>query len=71
MDVPMKKYSSDKNINVLVNRLVNHYGWSCKKGRHPKLITPSGKRLSVPSTPSDKRRAFQNFKHDVRRLQGF
>ncbi len=65
----MKKYSNDKNINVLVHQLLQSGVWHIRRGRHPVLTAPSGKRLTVPSTPSD-RRAFLNFKLDVRRLQG-
>ncbi len=65
----MKKYSRDKNINKLVNRLLKSDEWRIRRGRHSVLTAPSGKRLAVPSTPSD-RRAYMNFKHDVRRLQG-
>jgi hypothetical protein len=65
----MKKYSSDKNINALVHRLLKQNRWQIRQGRHPVLIAPTGKRLAVPGTPSD-HRAFLNFKHGVRRLQG-
>ena len=65
----MKKYSTDKNINSLVHQLLKQNQWQIRRGRHPVLIAPTGKRLAVPGTPSD-RRAFINFKQDVRRLQG-
>ncbi|WP_445772139.1 hypothetical protein [Rheinheimera sp.] len=65
----MKKYSNDKNINTLVHRLLKQNRWQIRQGRHPVLIAPTGRRLAVPGTPSD-RRAFLNFKHDVRRLLG-
>jgi hypothetical protein len=65
----MKKYSNDKNINTLVNQLLKYKGWSIKRGRHPILVTPMGRKLTVPSTPSDFR-AYKNFKLDIRRLQG-
>jgi hypothetical protein len=65
----MKKYSNDKNINVLVHQLLKSGAWEIRRGRHPVLTAASGKKLTVPSTPSD-RRAFINFKLDVRRLQG-
>ncbi|MCF2849445.1 hypothetical protein NH514_20170 [Pseudoalteromonas sp. ACER1] len=64
----MKKYSSDKDINMLVRALLKKKGWSIRQGKHPKLITPSGLKLTVPSTPSDFR-AFRNFKNDIRRLK--
>ncbi|MDI4667627.1 hypothetical protein AAEU31_02355 [Pseudoalteromonas sp. SSMSWG5] len=64
----MKKYSSDKDINMLVRALLKKKGWSIRQGKHPKLITPSGFKVTVPSTPSDFR-AFKNFKNDIRRLK--
>jgi hypothetical protein len=61
------KFSSDKQIAVLVRSLVRQ-GWAYQsKGRHGKIISPTGKKFPVPSTPSD-HRAFQNFKHDLRRI---
>lgn len=65
----MRKYSKDKNINALVHQLLQRDEWDIRRGRHPVLTAPTGKRLTVPSTPSD-HRAFLNFKLDVRRLQG-
>ncbi|WP_351078642.1 hypothetical protein [Shewanella sp. CAL98-MNA-CIBAN-0140] len=66
----MKKYSSDKNINNLVYHIIKSKGWEeYRRGRHLILIAPNGRKLSVPGTPSDVR-AFNNFKSDVRRLQG-
>lgn len=65
----MKKYSKDKNINVLVNSLVQKKGWLVSYGRHPMLVSPIGKKITVPSSPSDYR-AYKNFKLDIRRLQG-
>ncbi|MBB1371573.1 MULTISPECIES: hypothetical protein [Pseudoalteromonas] len=66
----MKKYSNDKNINTLVCKLLKKKGWSLKRGRHPRLIAPSGIKITVPSTPSDFR-AYRNFKMDIRRLKEF
>ncbi|MGI2040583.1 hypothetical protein ACRN9Z_21305 [Shewanella frigidimarina] len=65
----MKKYSNDKNINDLVNYLLKDREWKIRRGRHSVLTAPSGRKLTVPGTPSDYR-AFMNFKLDVRRLQG-
>lgn len=60
-------YSNDKNIASFVRRLVSK-GWQYQMGgRHGKLISPTGRRVSVPCTPSDYR-AFDNFKIDIRRL---
>ena len=70
MAFEVKKYSRDKNINELVKRLLKHYGWKLKKqNRHPVSVSPSGQQQTIPCTPSDYR-AFKNFKHDIRRLQG-
>ena len=61
------RYSKDKNIASLVRSLVRT-GWRYQMGgRHGKLISPAGHRIPVPCTPSD-HRAFDNFKHDIRRL---
>lgn len=58
-------FSKDKDINKLVRKLLQ-LGWTYVKGRHYKLYPPNGSSmLVVPSTPSD-RRAFQNFRSDVR-----
>jgi hypothetical protein len=60
-------YSNDKNIASLVRSLVRA-GWRYQMGgRHGKLISPAGRRLPVPGTPSDFR-AFDNFERDIRRL---
>ena len=63
----MERYSASKEINTLVRQLVRD-GWLFQRGgRHGKLYAPNrGACLGVPSTPSD-RRAFLNFRQDVRR----
>lgn len=61
------KYSKDKAIAGHVRTLIRA-GWRFEMGgRHGKLTSPMGRRIPVPCTPSD-RRAFQNFKRDIRRL---
>jgi hypothetical protein len=61
------KYSKDKNIATVVGRLVQN-GWQYHMGgRHGKLVSPAGRWIPVPCTPSD-HRAFQNFKRDIRKL---
>lgn len=66
----MKKYSSDKSINNLVYQIIKNEGWEeYRHGRHLILLSPNGRKLTVPGSPSDQR-AFYNFKSDVRRLQG-
>lgn len=64
----MKRYSASKEINTLVRQLVRD-GWQFQRGgQHGKLYAPNCTAcFSVPSTPSD-RRAFLNFRQDVRRL---
>lgn len=65
----MKRYSTSKEINTLVRQLVRD-GWQFQRGgQHGKLYASNRAAcLSVPSTPSD-RRAFVNFRQDVRRVQ--
>lgn len=61
------KYSAEKEIDALVRKMVQE-GWLFKRGgRHGRLYAPVGRSiLTVPATPSD-RRAFMNFRADVRR----
>lgn len=64
----MSVYCKDKRINSLVRELCS-LGWGYRKGKkHGKLIAPDGRVMGVPSTPSD-RRAYLNFRRDVRSLQ--
>lgn len=61
------KYSKDRNVSDVVRDLVRN-GWRYHMGgRHGKLVSPSGRRMPVPCTPSDYR-AFLNFKRDIRKL---
>lgn len=64
----MKRYSSSKDINLLIKTLLAE-GWSYQSGRsHGRICPPEGRGfVSVPCTPSDYR-AFDNFLHAVRRL---
>mgnify|MGYP003146002581 FL=1 len=57
----MKRYSSDKDWNVLIRRLVRH-GWTYKRGgKHGRLTHPEWSRtVTVPISPSD-RRSLKNF----------
>ncbi len=64
----MKKISSNKDIAKLVKQLIKQ-GWQVEYGKkHLKIVHPSGRKTSIPCTPSD-HRAFMNFSHDVIRLQ--
>ena len=50
--------------------LVREKGWrivSAGRGRHAKLITPNGRKTTIPGSPSDWR-AFKNFKRDTAHL---
>ncbi|MDB2386491.1 hypothetical protein N9W21_04020 [Shewanella sp.] len=63
----MKKYSNNKEINSLVKRLIKN-GWQIlNRKKHALLIAPSGKRMPIPSTPSDYR-AWYNFSHDIKHI---
>ncbi|MBA6339603.1 hypothetical protein H4J59_01060 [Colwellia sp. MB02u-10] len=63
----MRKFSSDKDINKLVKKLCK-LGWEYKnRKKHGALLTPKGKKITVPSSPSD-RRAFKNFSSDIRTI---
>lgn len=63
----MLRLSKDKNINTLVNQLIS-VGWKYKRRKkHGSIISPKGKMLIIPSTPSD-RRAFYNFRQDVKAI---
>ena len=63
----MKKFSSDKDINKLVMKLCK---LGCKfihRKKHGALLTPSGRKITVPCSPSD-RRAFKDFSSDIRSI---
>ena len=62
------RFSSSKDINSVIQEKVKN-GWVFKKGKkHGKLIhIATGRKLAVPSTPSDYR-AMMNFSADVKRL---
>jgi hypothetical protein len=61
------KYSKDRAISDFVSSLIRS-GWEYHMGgRHGKLVSPEGRRMSVPCTPSD-HRAFKNFRSDIRKL---
>jgi len=63
----MRKYSNNKDICSLVRSLVSA-GWRYHRGKkHGAIIAPVGKRVTIPSTPSD-RRAYYNFRRDIRHL---
>lgn len=61
------RYSSGKEIDDLVRRLVRD-GWRFRRGgRHGRLLHPYNQRaVIVPCTPGD-RRAWLNFRQDVKK----
>lgn len=62
------RYCKNKDLAEFVRSLVIQ-GWKfCRGGRHGKLTSPSGRRISVPCTPSD-HRALRNFQRDIRKLE--
>lgn len=63
----MKKYSNNKDIRKLITNLLCNQ-WLYTSGRkHGKLHSPEGKRITVPTSPSD-RRAYKNFLNDIQKL---
>jgi len=64
------KYCSAKEIDNLVRELIGQ-GWSFRRGgKHGRLSAPEGQpTLTIPGSPSD-RRAFLNFRRDVRHSLG-
>jgi predicted RNA binding protein YcfA (HicA-like mRNA interferase family) len=64
----MGRFSTDKNIDSLVRELLNE-GWqSSKRKRHWQIVSPIGRTLTVPFTPSDNR-AWMNFRSDIKRVK--
>jgi len=64
----MRRFSKNKDINKFIKKLISGGKWSCLRGKkHPYLYSPKGKRITVPSTPSD-HRAYQNFKRDIMKV---
>ncbi len=61
----MRKFTSNKDFNVYIQHLCKT-GWIFMRGKkHAKLIAPTGAKVVVPSSPSDKR-ALDNFKRDIK-----
>lgn len=64
----MRKMSKDKDINKFVLSLLKLSCWTAVPGtKHIALLSPLGKRITIPTTPSD-RRAYINFKKDILRI---
>lgn len=64
----MGKYSVDKDIDSLVKELLNENWQPFRRKRHWQVVSPTGKKLTIPVTPSDGR-AFMNFRGDVKRIK--
>lgn len=64
----MGKYSTDKNIDSLVRDLLKENWQPTKRKRHWQVVSPKGKALTIPLTPSDGR-AFMNFRSDIKRVK--
>ncbi|WP_457650357.1 hypothetical protein [Profundibacter sp.] len=64
------RHSKNKDINKLVQALIRSGAKVDKGTKHRKLRLESGRFVVIPSTPSDKR-AFLNFKQDVKRASNF
>lgn len=60
------KHSKNKDIDRLVQSLIRHGAHIDFGRKHRKLRLENGRFVVIPSTPSCKR-AFQNFKQDVKR----
>lgn len=62
------RYSSDKDFNHHIKRLVKQ-GWLFKKRRkHNQIVAPSGQSVTFSKTPSD-HRALKNFINDIRHVK--
>jgi len=57
----MKRYTTNKDWNVVIKRLIRN-GWIYQRGgKHGRLVPPNGARtVTVSNSPSD-RRSLKNF----------
>lgn len=62
----MVKYSNDKDINLLVINLIKQGFKVYRGGKHWFIVLLNSKKITIPSTPSDKR-AFYNFRSQIQR----
>lgn len=67
-NMPGKELRSEE-IRKMAYVLVSEQGFTYTKAKrgHPQLMSPSGKRTTLPTTPGD-RRSFQKCKSDLRRM---
>ncbi|NOI12808.1 hypothetical protein F0252_02185 [Vibrio hepatarius] len=64
----MRRMSKDKDINNFLRSLMKLSCLTSIRGtKHIALLSPLGKRITIPSTPSD-RRAYINFQKDILRI---
>lgn len=62
------RYSSNKDLNQHLKRLVKQ-GWIFRRKRkHGQIIAPNGERVVFSNSPSD-HRALKNFLNDVKHTQ--
>ena len=62
------KFSSDKDINKFIRKLINT-GWTASRGKkHWKISHQNGRKVTVAGSPSD-RRAILNLKKQVERIK--
>lgn len=64
-----KHYSRDPQVNQIVRQLVRKGWYFCHTAKHGRVIAPTGKKITVPFSPSDFR-ACLNFKAQIRREGG-
>ena len=63
----MKRFSKDKKIDGIVRYLIRS-GWTVRPGKkHASILSPAGKRIAIPSTPSDFR-SWRNFSRDIQHI---
>ncbi|VEF27468.1 Uncharacterised protein [Shewanella baltica] len=64
----MKRISNDKDIQNYITWVIKKHHWVFSKGKkHSRLFSKSGKRITVPVTPSDCR-AYKNLRKDIERI---
>ncbi|MEF1338088.1 hypothetical protein REH81_15085 [Vibrio rotiferianus] len=65
----MSRYSRNKDINNYIKSLIKKTKWTCAPGtKHFALISPLGKKITIPGSPSD-HRAFSNFVRNIEKIK--
>ena len=62
------RYSSDKDFNHHIKRLVKQVWLFKKRRKHNQIVAPSGQSVTFSKTPSD-HRALKNFINDIRHVK--